>query len=152
MENIITKRYVFDASMIETLTAKYADNEGLEHQKQPSSVETLSTFLWIRFVAVTKDESGPEKLYTVNHAVNLRPRTDPPQPQSSFGNLFSIAITIPILKNGDKGHGLVHQVREGISKIDKDYVKKLEEEANTLVTQQSNATLDFFTLEKEVPH
>ena len=47
---------------------------------------------------------------------------------------------------------LVRQVQEGISKIDKDYVKKLEEEANTWVTQQSNATLDFFTLEKDVPH
>ena len=84
--------------------------------------------------------------------MNLHPRTDSPQPQSSFGNLYSIAITIPVLKNGNKGQGLVRQVREGISKIDKDYVKKLEEEANTLVTQQSNATLNFFTLEKEVPH
>ena len=131
MENIITKRYVFDASMIETLTAKYADNEGLEHQKQPSSVETLSTFLWTRFVAVTKDESGPEKLYTVN----LRPRTDPPQPQSSFRNLFCIAITIPILKNGDQGQGFVHLVQEGISKIDKDYVKKLGEGSQHLSNQ-----------------
>ena len=86
------------------------------------------------------------------YTVNLHSRTNPPQPQSSFGNLYSIAITIPILKNGNKGQGLMRQVREGISKIDKDYVKKLEEEANTLVTQQSNATLDFFTLEKEVPH
>nr|POE85906.1 salutaridinol 7-o-acetyltransferase [Quercus suber] len=89
---------------------------GLENQKQPSSVESLSTIIWTRFVAVTKDESEPEELYTVN----LRPRTDPPQPQSSFGNLFSIAITIPILKNGDQGHGYVHPVRKGISKIDKD--------------------------------
>ncbi|KAK7840832.1 hypothetical protein CFP56_016169 [Quercus suber] len=99
MENIITKRY-------KLLRAKYADNEGLENQKQPSSVESLSTIIWTRFVAVTKDESEPEELYTVN----LRPRTDPPQPQSSFGNLFSIAITIPILKNGDQGHGSVHPV------------------------------------------
>ena len=44
-ENIITKRNVFDASMIETLRAKDADNKGLENQKQPSSVETLSTFM-----------------------------------------------------------------------------------------------------------
>ena len=79
------------------LRAKYADNEGLENKKQPSSVETLlSTFIWTRFVAVTEDESGPEKLYTVNQ----RPRTDPPQPQSSFENLFSIAMAIPILING----------------------------------------------------
>ena len=123
-ENIITKRYVFDASMIETLKAKYADKES---QKQPSRVEALSTFIWARFVAATKDESGTEKLYTVHHAVNLRPRTEPPQPQSSFGNLFSVAITVPNLKPGDDGRGLMSQVREQISKIDKDYVKKLQD-------------------------
>ena len=128
---------MFDASMIETLSAKYADNEGLENQKQPSSVETLSNFIWTRFVAVTKDESGPEKLYTVN----LRPRTDPPQPQSSFGNLFSIAITIPILKNRDQGQGFVHPVREGINKIDKDYGKELGEGSQHL----SNPTEQCYT-------
>ena len=139
-EDIITKRYVFDASMIETLRAKYADNEGLENQKKPSRVEALSTFIWTRFVAATKDESGPEKLYTVNHAVNLRPRTDPPQPQLSFGNLFSIAITIPILKNGDEGQGVVRQVREGISKIDKAYVKKLGEGSQHLSFMRDRAS------------
>jgi len=30
-ENILTKRYVFDASMIGTLRAKYADSKGLEN-------------------------------------------------------------------------------------------------------------------------
>ena len=30
-ENILTKRYVFDASMIGTLRAKYDDNKGLEN-------------------------------------------------------------------------------------------------------------------------
>ena len=35
---------VFDASMIETLRLKYADNKGLENQKQPSSIETLGPF------------------------------------------------------------------------------------------------------------
>ena len=116
-ENIITNRYVFDASMIETLIAKYANSEGFENQKQPSRVKAL---------------------YSVHHAVNLRPRTNPPQPQSSFGNLFSVAITIPILKNGEEGHGLVHQVREGISKIDKDYVKKLQEGSQHFIRDHSS--------------
>ena len=64
------------------------------------------------------------------YTVNLRSRTDPPQPQSSFGNLFSIAIAIPISKNGDEGQGLVRLER---------------------VTQKSNVTLDFFTHEKGSP-
>ena len=39
---------VFDASMIETLRLKYADNKGLENQKQPSSIKTLGA-IWIAF-------------------------------------------------------------------------------------------------------
>ena len=39
---------VFDASMIETLRLKYADNKGLENQKQPSSIKTLGA-IWIGF-------------------------------------------------------------------------------------------------------
>ena len=39
---------VFDASMIETLRLKYADNKGLKNQKQPSSIETLGA-VWIGF-------------------------------------------------------------------------------------------------------
>ena len=44
------------------------------------------------------------------------------------------------MKNGDKGHGLVHQVREGISKIDKDYVKKLGEGSQHLSFMRDRAS------------
>lgn len=125
-DNIITNRYVFDASMIESLREKYSASNDFEDQKPPSRVEALSAFIWSRFVAATKDESGPQKLYAVNHAVNLRPRFDPPQPQSSFGNLFSLAITVPSLKPGEAGPDLVRQVRAQISKVDKDHVKELQ--------------------------
>jgi hypothetical protein len=122
-------------STVSAICSKYADQEGIEKQKPPSRVEALSAFIWNRFVA-TKDESGPEKLYSVHHAVNLRPRFEPPQPESSFGNLFSVAITVPTLNSGEEDHhGLVRQVREQIKKIDADYVKKLQ--------QQSNQFLDF---------
>ncbi|KAM3753924.1 hypothetical protein ACB098_03G128800 [Castanea mollissima] len=96
------------------------NSEGFENQKQPSRVEALSTSMWTRYFAATKDESRPQKLFSVQHAVNLHPRTDPPQPQSSFGNLYSVPITIPIVKNGEEGHGLMCQLQEGImeNKVD----------------------------------
>jgi hypothetical protein len=78
----------------------------VESQKLPSRL--LSTFIWSHFVATTKDESEPQKLYVVNHVVNLRLRFDPSQPESSFGNLFSVAITVSSLNTGEKDHGLVH--------------------------------------------
>ncbi|KAL2321416.1 hypothetical protein Fmac_025795 [Flemingia macrophylla] len=47
---------------------------------------------------------------------------DPYLPPHSFGNYYRITMTIPI-----PGRGLVHQVRDQIKKIDRDYVIKLQD-------------------------
>ncbi|KAL6188158.1 hypothetical protein ACLB2K_039551 [Fragaria x ananassa] len=136
-KNKVTKRFVFDASNIEVLRLKYGGNAGLEtDEKCPSRVEALSAFIWSRFVAVTKDTREAEKLYMVIHAVNLRPRFDPPLPEHSFGNLYRVARTIStnpsfLIDSTTSGeeycNGLTRQVREEISKIDKDYLKRLQQ-------------------------
>ena len=102
--------------------------KALRTRNNLQALKPYQPFIWTRFV---------EAMYRVY----LRSRTDPPQPQSSFGNLFSIAIAIPILKNVDQGQGFVHLVRKGISKIDKDYVKKLGERSQHL----SNPTEQYYT-------
>lgn len=131
-ENIVTKRFVFAASKIESLKEKYGDHDheqSLEsYQKPPSRVEALSAFIWSRYVAATTVGSGaPERVYAIVHAVNLRTRIDPPLPEYSFGNLYRIAVTVPRLDTGEECYGLVRQVREQVSHVDKDYVKKLQE-------------------------
>ncbi|KAI5316445.1 hypothetical protein L3X38_036152 [Prunus dulcis] len=105
-------------------------------KKRPTRVETLSAFLWSRFVAATKD-STLNKLYRVIHSVNLRPRFDPPLPQSFFGNLFRAAITaplqIPSSGDGDEECGLgvvIPVVREAIENIDNEYIKKLQKQGD----------------------
>ncbi|PQP92083.1 vinorine synthase-like [Prunus yedoensis var. nudiflora] len=130
----VTKRFVFDASQIENLRERY-ETSMHNMKKRPTRVETLSTFLWSRFVAATKD-STLNKLYMVIHAVNLRPRFDPPLPQSFFGNLFRLAMTAPLRipsSGGDDecGHGmLIPVVREAIGNIDNVYVKKLQNQGD----------------------
>ncbi|KAM5586782.1 hypothetical protein ABKV19_005622 [Rosa sericea] len=137
-ENIVTKRFVFDASKIDSLKSKHGVNDNdhdheheqsLEsYQRPPSRVEALSAFIWGRYVAATKVGSeAPERVYAIVHAVNLRTRFDPPLPECSFGNLYRIAVTVPRLDTGEECYGLVKQVREQVSHIDKDYVKKLQE-------------------------
>ncbi|KAH7515590.1 hypothetical protein FEM48_Zijuj10G0042700 [Ziziphus jujuba var. spinosa] len=122
-KNIVSKRFVFDASAIETLRAKYEEKLGC----RASRVEALSTFIWTRFVDSNKDEPGP-KLYNMLHSVNLRPRFEPPLPENSFGNIFRIAVTAPTyLSSGEECYGLAREVREEIRKIDKEYVKKLQQ-------------------------
>ncbi|CAL2253383.1 unnamed protein product [Prunus armeniaca] len=135
-KNKVTKRFVFDASAIEDLRVKYT---GLENnEKRPSRVETLSAFIWRRFVEATKGDpdqniDDKNKLHMVIQTVNLRPRIDPPLPQNSFGNICHFFM---ISSSGDDDyddedeescHGMVRRVREEISKIDKDYVKRLQQ-------------------------
>ncbi|TKY56080.1 Vinorine synthase [Spatholobus suberectus] len=131
-ENIICKMFEFDGSVVENFRARYADTQSLENEKRPTRVEALSAFIWSRYVAVTREQSGPQRTYAVIHAVNLRPKMEPPLPSDSFGNYYRITMTIPSLNTGE--HGLVKQVRDEIKKIDKDYVRKL---------QDGNEHLDF---------
>ncbi|KAL6283256.1 hypothetical protein ACE6H2_014185 [Prunus campanulata] len=135
-KNKVTKRFMFDASAIEDLREKYT---GLENnERHPSRVETLSAFIWRRFVEATKGDpyqniDDENKLHMVIQTVNLRPRIDPPLPQNSFGNICHFFM---ICSSGDDDyddedeescHGMVRRVREEISKIDKDYVKRLQQ-------------------------
>ncbi|ONI12064.1 hypothetical protein PRUPE_4G142000 [Prunus persica] len=128
----VTKRFVFDASTIEDLRAKYT---GLQNnEKQPSPVEALSAFMWRRFVGATKDDHADEnKLHSLIHSVDLRPLIDPPLSPYSFGNIYGNSLTAPFLSSGDdddgdqeSSYGMVRRVREAISKIDKDFVKRLQ--------------------------
>ena len=109
-ENIVCKLFVFDASVVEALRERYANTPSLENEGKPSRVEALSAFIWGRYVAVTREESGPQRTHVVIHAVNLRPKMEPPLPQESFGNYFRITMTFPSLNAEEECHGLVKQV------------------------------------------
>ncbi|EOY00795.1 hypothetical protein QUC31_014119 [Theobroma cacao] len=128
-DKIVTRRFVFSASMIAALRAKYADDGASngEFQRRPTRIEALSTFIWSRFMATTHGKPDPEKLYTVLHAVNLRTRMDPPLPEYYFGNISRFAIAIPSINSEEECFGIVSEVRDAIRKIDGDYVRKLQE-------------------------
>ncbi|XWS34644.1 hypothetical protein CRYUN_Cryun21dG0055400 [Craigia yunnanensis] len=128
-ERIVTKRFVFSASKIQEIRAKYAKSTACAgDQKGPSRIEALSAFLWSRFVASIKAKSIPDScFYTIVHAVNLRTRIDPPLPEHSFGNFYRIAMTVPSINSGEDCCDLVNQMRESIRKIDTEYVKQLQD-------------------------
>ena len=129
----ITKRFVFDASVIEAIRLKYQYKERTiedhdDHLIRPSRIEALSAFIWNRFMAATRDErkAEAEKGYTVVHTVNIRPRFDPPLPQHSFGNLSRFGVVIS--STGEEyGYELVKLIREGIKKVDADYLRKVQQ-------------------------
>ncbi|XP_047166909.1 stemmadenine O-acetyltransferase-like [Vigna umbellata] len=120
-ENIICKMFVFDGSVVENLRARYAAGA--------TRVEALSVFIWSRYVAVTRKQSLPQRTYAVIHAVNLRPKMEPPLPPDSFGNYYRITMTTSSLNTEEECNDLdlAKQVRDQIKKIDKDYVRKLQD-------------------------
>ncbi|XVF02663.1 hypothetical protein REPUB_Repub04eG0194000 [Reevesia pubescens] len=124
---IVTKRFVFTASKIEEIRGKYADNTSSENPKRPTRIEALSAFIWSRFVAATKVRSRPDTFCAVFHLVNLRARMDPPLPDYSFGNFYSFTVTVPSMDSGDNCDNLVSEIRDSIRKINKDYVKKVQD-------------------------
>lgn len=120
-KNIVCKSFVFRGSRIAALKEKYA---GGIH---PTRVEALSAFIWSRFAASTEIKIGPERVSMLVHAVNLRKRMDPPQPDDSFGNISGPTATIISEDIGEECYGLVKMFRDAIGKINKDYAKKLQE-------------------------
>ncbi|KAI7984707.1 Stemmadenine O-acetyltransferase [Camellia lanceoleosa] len=70
-------------------------------------------------------QSGLDKS-TVTHAVNVRGKMDPPLPGTALGNIFrqAYAYTNGVVELGR----LVGELREGIGKIDSEYLMKLKSE------------------------
>lgn len=117
-----TRRLVFDASAIATLKAR-ASSSNLQH---PTRVEVVSAFIWKSAMAASEKKCGSKRPSLLTHVVNLRKRTAPTLSDYSLGNIIWIASAKCKAKYKEVGfHGLVDQVRKGISKINGDFVKKI---------------------------
>lgn len=125
-ENLVCRRFVFDASAIAAIRAIYTDNNSID-ARRPTRVEALSAFIWSRFMAATQEKADQGKLYTVIHAMNLRTRMDPPLPNHHFGNISRPAIAVPSMDKEDECYDILNQMREAIRKVNAEYVKKLQE-------------------------
>ncbi|XP_019090922.1 PREDICTED: vinorine synthase-like [Camelina sativa] len=127
-ENIVTKRFVFLKSSVESLRERFSGNKEI----QATRVEALSVFIWSRFMASTNQDDKTGKIYTMIHPVNLRRQADPVIPDNMFGNIMRFSVTIPkmtINEDDEAQPSLVEQMREEIRKIDAVYVKKLQEDS-----------------------
>ncbi|XP_020547717.1 vinorine synthase [Sesamum indicum] len=122
-EELVTKIFTFPNSKISALQERYY---GGAAQRRPSRVEALSAFIWTRFISAMEMKAHPNKIYTVLHAVNLRPRLDPPLSEYHFGNIFRLAIARPTV-GADSGSELLQKVREAIRAVNREYVAQLQQ-------------------------
>ncbi|XP_022151916.1 vinorine synthase-like [Momordica charantia] len=139
----VAKRYEINGANIEAIRAKYAESDAFENQRRPSRVESLSAFLYGRFIAAVKDECSDENgrlesekttTYLVCHAVNIRSRLEPPVPEYAFGNYYRSTFAIPSqeILDDPNCYALVPHVRQEIAKIDTHYLKQIQDNRNFL--------------------
>ncbi|XP_057811096.1 stemmadenine O-acetyltransferase-like [Salvia miltiorrhiza] len=131
-EELASKIFTFHTKKIAILRDRYAaaSGSGVGVERRPTRVEALSAFIWSRFISSTGMRADPNKIYTVQHAVNLRTRTDPVLPEYHFGNISRVAIAKPAVGSSgvtDGGVELVRRVREAIKAVDGGFVARLRE-------------------------
>ncbi|GFZ00016.1 hypothetical protein Acr_13g0014150 [Actinidia rufa] len=119
--------FVFTASKIATLRDKFSEDTFGEFPRRPTRIEALSAFIWARCITAIKSQDEPNKIYSLLHAVNLRPRTDPPLPDYFFGNFSRPAIVVPSRDGEINCKAIISQMKNEIQKLNGDYVTKLRE-------------------------
>ncbi|KAL5990992.1 hypothetical protein ACLOJK_011898 [Asimina triloba] len=122
--NVVTRRFVFDASKIAALRSRATEAE------QPTRYEALSALIWR---CMAKASGGREQDFAASlsmHAVNLRGRMVPPLAKNSFGNFVVMATAVATREELAKGKmqagRLERKIRGGIRKINAEYIKELQ--------------------------
>ncbi|XP_031092490.1 stemmadenine O-acetyltransferase-like isoform X1 [Ipomoea triloba] len=124
-EKIVTRRVVFDKQNLAALKKSAAAESS--RVGNPTRVEALSAFLWKRFREASRKKTphgSVKKTFRATQNVNLRARMNPPLPDATFGNLWSLANTTE--KPSETDDDLVFQLRTSIREINAEYVEALQ--------------------------
>nr|GMD80198.1 vinorine synthase-like [Ipomoea batatas] len=133
-EKYITKRFVFRGSTIKAIRDRYTQPE-----HRPSRVVALAAFLWAALIRATREADQDFKTHTLTMSVDLRKRFNPPFPTYCLGSINQV-VGARWESGGDgkesavavDGGVLIGKVREAISKIDDNYIKKMHIEGGYL--------------------
>lgn len=125
---IATKRLVFSKKELtklkEDCVADFGDG-GSPRVKEPTRVEAVSSYIWRRFMDLSKAKDGAKTTtFVAVHAVNLRPRKIPPLPQHMFGNCWRPAVAVS--EPEANPCSLASKLRAAIATISNDYIQTVE--------------------------
>nr|GMD33565.1 vinorine synthase-like [Ipomoea batatas] len=134
-EKIVTRRVVFDKENIAALKKSVAAKSSGMGERDPTRVEAISAFPWKHFREAGRKKSQQatnKKAFLATHIVNLRAKMNPPLPDATFGNLWTLANTTitPSETNPspDDNDDLVFLLRTSIREINAEYVEALQNE------------------------
>ncbi|MCD9558972.1 hypothetical protein HAX54_016681 [Datura stramonium] len=107
-KTIVTKRFIFNSSSIVALKNKASIgviDSSEENDKFPTRVQAVSALIWRRVLALYRSKPKYAKICVAVHAVNLRPRMEPPVPNHTFGNYWTVAIAPAVLQTEQNARG-----------------------------------------------
>ncbi|KAK3030608.1 hypothetical protein RJ639_039968 [Escallonia herrerae] len=109
--NYVTKKFLFDGSVVSSLKAKVVP--GILHH--PSKVEVVTACIWRGLIRASRAVHGHLRPSVMSLTMNLRGRTPMRIPSDSFGNCY-IEFPIKFMGEEDKMelHDLVVLVRDAI--------------------------------------
>ncbi|KAI3706131.1 hypothetical protein L1987_76389 [Smallanthus sonchifolius] len=129
-----TTRFVFEPTKLAILKAKACEN-GL---KDPTRVEVVSGLLWKCVMAAFEEKTDSWKPSLLSHVVNLRKRlVSTNLSENSIGNLIFIASAKCDMESQTALHDLVGKVRDGVSNISGEFVKKLQGDKGVEVIEEA---------------
>lgn len=134
-----TRRFVFGANAVATLTAKGRS----KFVERPTRVEGLCCFIWRCCMNACRSISGSPRASVLSQAVNIRRIAKPRLSRYSIGNLVWSAITSYNPDETEMGmQELVALVREGVGKINSEYIKKLSGEGCVAIFEHLDRLAD----------
>ncbi|KAL3501065.1 hypothetical protein ACH5RR_035514 [Cinchona calisaya] len=102
-ENLVARRFVFSAPIIEEIRSKLANANRSSSARSPTRVEALSAVIWERFVAANGlEEELQRKVYTLVQVVNMRKRIPSMKLDACFGNISVPASISPSMLKYDE--------------------------------------------------
>ena len=133
----VTRRFLFTNSAIATLKAQISAKSCYAVQ-DPTRLEIVSAMLWKCLIAVSKAQFGIQRPSLVTHLVNLRRRMDEALcPNHAMGNLLWLMAADHMSEHEMNLDELVGKLRNAISKVDKDFVKKLQGDKGSSIMKES---------------
>ncbi|XP_058113298.1 stemmadenine O-acetyltransferase-like [Magnolia sinica] len=129
-ENVITKRFVFNASKIASLRAGPSTGSQVGC---PTRVEAVSALIW-QCVMRANGEEGSMRASVATHFVNLRGKMSPPLPENSFGNIMVLVASVATEREYHENmqRHLEQKLRDAIRRADLNCIKELQTPNGTM--------------------
>uniref|UniRef100_A0A5B7BXQ8 Putative vinorine synthase n=1 Tax=Davidia involucrata TaxID=16924 RepID=A0A5B7BXQ8_DAVIN len=134
MQNIVTRRFVFDANSMANLREIASNGLSMDY---PSRVEAVTALICRSAVNATTKKSGKTiPSAAISHVVNLRARMIPPLAEHTFGNIWQLTVA-PEPEGEVELHDIVVQLQKAKTKIDDVYARQLQGDDRLFLARES---------------